>query len=454
MTFHSDPDDVTIHDSGWVTLPSGARMTRLPLWDDHHGLFARLGPGQAADLLSGRDMRLPSKAELDELHEAAMFIAPYTLPTPSMVVDAGVPKPWYTEDGRDSPAMSAYRVANMRSRAWCAQHDEEVFARLRDAGWAGEPVSNAGKHWGEGGHIYGWWRESRKPIQGWSAAHKNEATFTDYATTTHAVMARKESYDEGKDSSEPSSVPPMTSPGDDGPDVKAWQRYLLRYFSDRGQRALPVHGVDGDHGTETQSWTTRWEVLQVPDTDPAPTPSGSPLDCSYVQAANYTRAGRELDDVWWIVLHSTENPVRDGVAGAVARWFAGPSAPRASAHYIVGPDETIQCVRLSDVAWAAPGANRHGVQVEQVGQALKTNWEGEGWFVLKRSAQLVAALCAKCSLEPTFVDAAGLIRGTRGITTHYQVTEAFKRSDHVDPFGTDDRRGPIDRFLAEVEKHM
>jgi peptidoglycan hydrolase-like protein with peptidoglycan-binding domain len=248
-------------------------------------------------------------------------------------------------------------------------------------------------------------------------------------------------------STQPPAIPPFTRLGDKGEAVKRMQVWLLSLGY-----ALPKYGADGHHGTETEGALDGYRADLSPDTEPAP--ASDPLDCEFIGARNFRRASRTASDIKWVVLHSTENPIRDGVARAVARWFNGPSAPMASAHYVVGPDETVQGVRVTDVAWAAPGANKHGIQVEQVGQAMKTNWDGEGWAVLERSARLVAALCKAHDIPADFVDADGLQRGEPGITTHWQVTAAFRKSDHADPGGPKDKRFPLERFMQAVKDSM
>jgi N-acetyl-anhydromuramyl-L-alanine amidase AmpD len=150
-----------------------------------------------------------------------------------------------------------------------------------------------------------------------------------------------------------------------------------------------------------------------------------------------------------VVLHTTENPCAPGVARAVARYFAGPGAPEASAHYVVGPDELILCVPEASTAWHAPPANFYSIGVEQTGRAAFTpdDWQSaSAQAMLARSAALVADLCDRYGLPVVFVDAAGLAREDAGITTHVEVSKAFRVSDHTDPGPS----FPMDDFLAAV----
>ena len=101
-----------------------------------------------------------------------------------------------------------------------------------------------------------------------------------------------------------------------------------------------------------------------------------------------------------------------------------------SAHYCVDADSIVQCVRDQDVAWHAPGANHDGIGIEHAGRAKQT---GRDWSdaysaaMLERSAALVADLCRKYSIPVTWLYAADLKAGKRGITTHAAVSKAFKR---------------------------
>jgi hypothetical protein len=190
--FISNPSDCQIHPSGWVELPSGTKLTKLPIFDRDSELFARLGHGPAGKWLADQEMRLPTVAEYEQLHALALHIEPVTLPTGKMLVAAGVPKPW-VDDGADTPAMACYRAENIRSLEWCQLHDTEVWARLAEAGWSVSPVANAGKHWCDGGVIFGWWRTGKPMIQTPSSFHRGEPTYTDYATTFHAALNAPES---------------------------------------------------------------------------------------------------------------------------------------------------------------------------------------------------------------------------------------------------------------------
>ena len=106
-------------------------------------------------------------------------------------------------------------------------------------------------------------------------------------------------------------------------------------------------------------------------------------------------------------------------------------------------------MRDENVAWAAPGANSNGIQIEHAGRARPNRprvSDAYSTAMLDRSAALVAELCRKHGIPAVWLYAADLKAGRRGITTHKAVSDAFKRSSHWDP-GTG---FPVEGFLSRV----
>ena len=69
----------------------------------------------------------------------------------------------------------------------------------------------------------------------------------------------------------------------------------------------------------------------------------------FEQAKNFTK-GRNGHKVSLIVIHTMETPESEGRAKQVAAWFAGGTAPQASAHYMVDDKQVVQSVDDDDIA--------------------------------------------------------------------------------------------------------
>lgn len=155
---------------------------------------------------------------------------------------------------------------------------------------------------------------------------------------------------------------------------------------------------------------------------------------TFIQARNY-HAGR-IKPIELIVIHDMESAEKDGTARRIATWFAGDTAPEASAHYCVDAKEVIQCVADADTAWHAPGGNANGIGIEHAGMAKqgRTNWlDSFSQQMLVRSAKLTAQLALKHGIPIRHLTNAELKAGKKGFVSHAQVSEVFKKSDHTDP---------------------
>lgn len=271
-------------------------------------------------------------------------------------------------------------------------------------------------------------------------------------------------------SPDPAPVPVFTRTlkrGMRGDDVAAWQQIagvasdgIFGGNTEQATKDWQVnHGLVGDGivGPLTQaaamdelSDEEKNEILDDSGADVTEiVPVSNLADIPTVLAANYTRANRKT--VKWVVFHSMEAAEKPSTAEAVANWFAGKSgpAPRASAHYNIDCDSIVRSVPEVDVAWHAPGANSEGIGLEHAGYARQTEAE---WLddyssrMLWLSARLCADICKRWSIPVEYVDADGLKSGRRGITTHADVSAAFKKSNHYDP-GKD---FPMDQYLKMV----
>jgi N-acetyl-anhydromuramyl-L-alanine amidase AmpD len=153
----------------------------------------------------------------------------------------------------------------------------------------------------------------------------------------------------------------------------------------------------------------------------------------FLQARHYKPGPRVVE---LVVIHTAE--IGESLAGAEALMKVCAVNPRvASWHYAVDADSITQSVREEDIAYAAPGANRNGIQIELSGRARQTKEEWQDAFsltMLELAADLVAGICFRWDLPMVFVPRESLrLPGARGITTHAEVSKAFEKSDHWDP---------------------
>lgn len=109
----------------------------------------------------------------------------------------------------------------------------------------------------------------------------------------------------------------------------------------------------------------------------------------------------------------------------------------ASWHYAADANSITQSVREEDIAFHAPGANRNGIGIELSGRARQTAEEWQDAFslaMLELAAGLVAQICDRWNIPMVFIPRGVLVLpDARGITTHAEVSRAFRKSDHWDP---------------------
>ncbi|WP_214327833.1 peptidoglycan recognition protein family protein [Nonomuraea sediminis] len=136
-----------------------------------------------------------------------------------------------------------------------------------------------------------------------------------------------------------------------------------------------------------------------------------------------------------IVIHDMEMPEKPDTAEACARMFAT-TGREASAHACVDSNSIVRCVRDQDTAWAAPGGNADGLQLEMAGYARQTREEwldAYGKAMLGRAAHQVAAWSRAYKIPVRKLTRAELRAGGRGITSHADISAVYRRSDHTDP---------------------
>ena len=152
------------------------------------------------------------------------------------------------------------------------------------------------------------------------------------------------------------------------------------------------------------------------------------------------------------MIHSMECPIEQGRAESVARWFGGPTAPQASAHYMVDPGSVWCGVRPPAEAWHCGGANRYAggasIGIEQTGYAAyDAEWRSpDGLRQLDLLADLTGSLCDRYGIDRVWLNADQLRAGVSGITTHGFLSSIGMGTDHTDP----GPRWPVSDFMARL----
>jgi N-acetyl-anhydromuramyl-L-alanine amidase AmpD len=152
-----------------------------------------------------------------------------------------------------------------------------------------------------------------------------------------------------------------------------------------------------------------------------------------------------------IVIHSMECPVQTGRAQQVAQWFAGPTSPKASAHYMVDPGAVFCGVRPPATAWHVGSANTYAggasIGIEQTGYAYSTDWwEPIALQQLDLLVDLVGSLCDRYGIPRRWLGVAELRAGEAGISTHGLCSSAGIGTDHTDP----GPNWPADEFMRRL----
>ncbi len=176
----------------------------------------------------------------------------------------------------------------------------------------------------------------------------------------------------------------------------------------------------------------------------------------FVEAAHYTKMPRigtpGARSVRLVVIHDMEFPEKDSAAEAVARYFATTDT-KASAHICVDNNSVIQCVGDSHIAYAAPGCNKDGIQVELAGYGKQTQAEWLDFYgiaLLALASDAVAQYCRKFQIPAVHLTNAQLKAGKKGIIGHYQASEVYKKSTHTDP----GKGFPWPHFIQSVQNFI
>ncbi len=137
-----------------------------------------------------------------------------------------------------------------------------------------------------------------------------------------------------------------------------------------------------------------------------------------------------------IVIHCTAGSEALTAAENTADWFKNPNS-HVSAHEEIDGNSIVRSVPLDLIAYhCGHTGNSLSIGLEICGLATQTR---EQWLdalslpALQLAARRCAELCKLYGIPAVYVDYTGLQRCTPGITTHLDVSRAWKQSNHGDP---------------------
>ena len=157
----------------------------------------------------------------------------------------------------------------------------------------------------------------------------------------------------------------------------------------------------------------------------------------FIKSKNFSK-GRGGKKIRLIVIHTMESGEQANKAKQVTQWFAGRTAPDASAHYMIDNKYMYSGVNDTDTAWATGhfDTNRCSISIELAGKASQTTSQWNDKYssdMLALTAQLVAGLCNKYKIPVKHLTP-NQVRTGSGIIGHLDVTKAYRvKGGHSDP---------------------
>lgn len=165
-----------------------------------------------------------------------------------------------------------------------------------------------------------------------------------------------------------------------------------------------------------------------------------------VRARWYTK-GR-IATIRLIVIHDMEWSEKATTAEDCAHMFATQTT-QASAHICVDNDTAVRSVDDGDTAWAAPGGNADGLNLEMAGFMTQSRamWlDNYGKAMMEVAAKVCADWANKYKIPVRKLTQTQLKNGLKGFTSHADISKVYRKSDHTDPGSG----FPWDYFLARV----
>lgn len=161
--------------------------------------------------------------------------------------------------------------------------------------------------------------------------------------------------------------------------------------------------------------------------------------------AKYFTKGRKGNKIQVLVIHTAENQELPGQAKHLVDWFAGASAPQASAHEMIDDKEALVSVNDEDTSWAVDDLplNLCSKSYELTGHASQTGAEWKDKYsqsVIKNAQKEFKRDMKKYGILPVHLTDSQIVaihngnKTIKGICTHADITRALKiKGGHSDP---------------------
>lgn len=137
-----------------------------------------------------------------------------------------------------------------------------------------------------------------------------------------------------------------------------------------------------------------------------------------------------------VVIHTMESPENPTTAEAVANYFQRTSV-QASANVCVDSDSCVLTVHEKDTAWACPGFNASGYQIELAGYARQSaaDWADDySDAELHIAAEIAAGVATRNNIPVRHLTVAQVRAGEKGFMGHHDATLAgVGGNTHTDP---------------------
>lgn len=162
-----------------------------------------------------------------------------------------------------------------------------------------------------------------------------------------------------------------------------------------------------------------------------------------------------------IAIHTTETPCEAGGAMRIANYFKNVKDRKVSAHFVIDPTAVVQCVRVGDTAYGAPGANSMTIHNEFTCMTNSVDWDAPEvrqmlfWGACNAAQQVGLLRFLGVPFEVVLLSPVDVRKGKAGFVGHHTLTLATGKGSHIDPgprFPWPDFLGGVNWWIEQFNK--